>query len=334
MKRVILHSIFLLLSVITLAQDPQFSQVFAVPLYLGPSFAGSTGGTRVATNFRDQWPALKREYISYSLAFDHFFKQTNSCIGLAAFQDHSGAGLLTSTYCLLQYAHVISLSKKIQFRPGIEASFNNRSINYNKIVFGDQLSYDGILPTTVESSLDKKKSYFDFAASLLLFHEHYWLGVSAHHLALPNQSLTGDKSRVPLKLSLYGGKKIKLNTRMAKRQKENLYIAFDLRNQAKFNQCLIGSYFDYTEITIGLWYRGIPFKHTYQPYFNSDAVILSIAYTFGKLKACYSYDITVSRLLTNSAGSHEVSLVYVTKSKSKPKHKVIPCPAEQLDIYK
>lgn len=334
MKTVILHSIFLLFSAITLAQDPQFSQVFAVPLYLGPSFAGATGGTRVATNFRDQWPALKNEFISYSLAFDYFFKNTNSGIGLAVIQDHSGAGLLSSTNCLLQYSYVFNLTKDLQLRPGIEASYNVHSLSYNKVVFGDQLSFDGTLPSsTVETSLAKKISYIDFASSILLFHSKYWLGISAHHLSKPNQSLTNEKSVIPLKITFYGGKKIKLNTAMAKRQKENLYLAFEYKQQAKFSQCLFGSYVDYIDMTFGIWYRGLP-KHTYQSYFNSDAIVLAIAYRFSQFKIGYSYDITTSRLAINSAGSHEISIVYLTAPRSKPKFKMIPCPTEQLDIYK
>ncbi len=31
------------------AQDPQFSQFYAAPLYLNPAFAGSTGQARVGT---------------------------------------------------------------------------------------------------------------------------------------------------------------------------------------------------------------------------------------------------------------------------------------------
>ncbi|MFM8742085.1 MAG: type IX secretion system membrane protein PorP/SprF, partial [Cytophagales bacterium] len=34
------------------AQDPQFSQFYAAPLYLNPAFAGSTNQNRVGINYR------------------------------------------------------------------------------------------------------------------------------------------------------------------------------------------------------------------------------------------------------------------------------------------
>ena len=39
-------------------QDPQFTQFYANPLYLAPSFAGATKQHRAAGSFRDQWPGF------------------------------------------------------------------------------------------------------------------------------------------------------------------------------------------------------------------------------------------------------------------------------------
>lgn len=328
LKQILVILAIVICSATAHSQDPQFSQVFAAPLYLGPSFAGATGGTRVATNFRDQWPALKREYVSYSLSVDHFFRTTNNSIGLAVYRDHAGMGLLTSTYCMLQYSYVFNITRKMQLRPGIEASFNTRNINYNRIVFGDQLAFEGNLPTTIETSIEKNVSYIDFATSAALFHPFYWLGFSIHHLTIPNQSLLGAKSQVPVKISFYGGKKIQLKSPQAHRRGDNLYVAFEFKNQAKFNQLYTGAYWEYAYMTIGLWYRGIPMKKTFESYFNNDAVVIVFSYTFDKLKMGYSYDITTSHLLTRSAGSHEVSLVYVMMPKGKPKRKIVPCPMQ------
>lgn len=330
MHKQLLYILFFgLCSVKTHAQDPQFSQVFAVPLYLGPSFAGASGGTRVASNFRDQWPAFKQEYTSYSLAVDYFSPSTNSGFGLAVFRDQTGVELFTSTYCLLQYSYFIPLTRKLQLRPGIEASYNIRSINYNHIVFGDQLSVDNSLPvSSIEPSPDQNFSYFDFATSVALFHPQYWFGISVHHLAKPNQSLLGSESKVPLKLSMYGGKRIDILSKRANRRGDRLFAAFEFKKQAKFSQLLTGSYLEYDDFTFGLWYRGIPFIKTYQSYINNDAVVLMVSYTFDKITVGYSYDITTSHLLANSAGSHEVSLYYSIVQKGKPKRKMIPCPID------
>ena len=52
------------------AQDPQFSQFYAAPLYLNPAFAGSTGQARVGANYRNQWPAIDANFNTISAFAD------------------------------------------------------------------------------------------------------------------------------------------------------------------------------------------------------------------------------------------------------------------------
>ncbi|MDP4905353.1 MAG: type IX secretion system membrane protein PorP/SprF, partial [Algoriphagus sp.] len=54
------------------AQDVQYSQYYANPIYLNPALVGSTGMTRVGVNFRNQWPALDQTFVAYSAYIDHF----------------------------------------------------------------------------------------------------------------------------------------------------------------------------------------------------------------------------------------------------------------------
>ncbi|MFT4523977.1 MAG: hypothetical protein ACI85F_000118, partial [Bacteroidia bacterium] len=50
----------------SLAQDPQFTQFYANPLYLNPAFAGSKRCPRVVMNYRNQWPAISGTFVTYS----------------------------------------------------------------------------------------------------------------------------------------------------------------------------------------------------------------------------------------------------------------------------
>ncbi|MFT5922039.1 MAG: hypothetical protein ACI8TS_001371, partial [Flavobacteriales bacterium] len=38
------------------AQDPEFTQFYANPLYLNPAFAGTARCPRLVMNYRNQWP--------------------------------------------------------------------------------------------------------------------------------------------------------------------------------------------------------------------------------------------------------------------------------------
>ena len=40
------------------AQDPEFTQFYANPLYLNPAFAGTGRCPRIIMNYRNQWPAI------------------------------------------------------------------------------------------------------------------------------------------------------------------------------------------------------------------------------------------------------------------------------------
>src|SRR5687768_15296278 len=63
------------------AQDPQFSQFYAAPLYLNPAFAGSTNQARAGVNFRNQWPAIDASFTTLSAYFDYFIEDKNSGVG-------------------------------------------------------------------------------------------------------------------------------------------------------------------------------------------------------------------------------------------------------------
>ena len=56
------------------AQDPQFSQFYASPLYLNPALTGSVKCPRATLNYRNQWPALGSTYVTYIASFDQQVK--------------------------------------------------------------------------------------------------------------------------------------------------------------------------------------------------------------------------------------------------------------------
>src|SRR5688500_10120908 len=76
------------------AQDPQFSQFYAAPLYLNPAFAGSTNQARAGINYRNQWPAIDANFTTMSFFADYFIEDKNSDVGLLVTRDREGlAGL-------------------------------------------------------------------------------------------------------------------------------------------------------------------------------------------------------------------------------------------------
>jgi hypothetical protein len=97
------------------AQDPQFSQFYAAPLYLNPAFAGGTGQARAGMNYRNQWPAIDANFTTMSVYGDYFFEDINSlaAIGcLIILQIYSGLNLdLTGVIGLLVFCMFMHLSQ-------------------------------------------------------------------------------------------------------------------------------------------------------------------------------------------------------------------------------
>ena len=66
MKKIVFLFVLNLVFIDVLGQDPTFTQFYANPVYLNPALAGSTGCPRVSMNYRNEWPQLTGNYVTYS----------------------------------------------------------------------------------------------------------------------------------------------------------------------------------------------------------------------------------------------------------------------------
>ena len=62
------------------AQDPQFTQFYAAPVYLNPAFTGLTDNHRIAVNYRNQWPSVSKSFQTYLASYDYNLQKINSGI--------------------------------------------------------------------------------------------------------------------------------------------------------------------------------------------------------------------------------------------------------------
>lgn len=341
MKRLNRISLLLFLLILTLydseAQIVQFSQYYASPTILGPSFAGLNKRSKAALNYRNQWAGIPNSFVTYSFAMDHYFPNRNSGIGLLVLKDEAGAGDLGLLDVGLMYTYDFKMFKSGRYyvhgRPGISFKYSQRGLDFRKLTFGDQITdIDDIEQTTIETAPDNDKAYLDAATSFLIYGDKFWLGVTVDHLLTPNQSLYGYSSDVPMLAMAYGGYKWNLRDKVRRRIKdESITLSFLYKQQGEFKQMDFGMYWQKREMTLGAWYRGMPYLSQAEiGYRNNDAVILLAGYRFQSLQIGYSYDITINSLWGYSGGSHEVSIVYdFSVGKRDPrnrKHMPIPCP--------
>jgi len=331
MKTPLYSIIFFLIVIYVKAQDPHFSQFFVNSLYLSPSFAGNTKGSRVITDIRDQWPGIPGSFFTTTLSIDHFIPNLNSGVGLLIMKDIAGRGRLGSFQTGIQYTYQFRIFKNYQVRPGIHFYRSNRTIQFDRLVFNDQLTLSGISGGTVEVPPLKQVGYVDFASSILLYNPIQWIGFTWDHMLEPNQSILDGYSPIEAKYTIFAGRKFYLNGKTSEYNEESINAWIHYRSQGKFDQMDLGAYWLRMPIIIGIWYRGIPILKAYKKgYQNNDALILHFGYTWNDFKFGYSYDITISRLIANTFGSQEVTIVYEfnqnRKMNKKTRKVIIPCP--------
>ncbi len=321
MKRILFFSIYFLFGLLTKAQDPSFTQFYSSPLFLGPSFAGGIAGHRAVGNYRNQWLGIKDAYQTISLSYDHNFINFHSGLGFNIIRDQAGTGKLGNTRAGLLYSYDFVPFPEWHIRPGLGFYVLQSSIDFSKLTFGDQLSSDS--PSSIVPPGNSSTSDIDVATSVLAYSDNIWIGFSWDHMLKPTTSFYNDQSRVPYKFSLYGGIRKVIRGFIVSKIEESITGAFYYRNQGGYNQADIGVYWFRSPISFGVWYRGIPLVKPYQKY---DALEFMLGYKYQQYSFAYSYDFTISKLGFGSGGSHEVSVIYEFRVKTKKRWKSIPCP--------
>ena len=269
------------------------------------------------------WPKLPKAFSTYAFTFDHYLPDYKSGIGLLVLREQQGGGLLNTTIAGLSYSYTVDVNREIKIRPGLNASYYNRSINYSKLDFADEITRGST--TSIEIPKDEQVHHYDFTFSLLAYSESYWLGVTSDHLLALNKQFASDASYPDLKLTVYGGARFKLFETVRSKTDKFFAVSFLYKNQAGFNQLDFGTNFEKDPFRIGIWFRGIPlFNETA----DLNAVVILVGYTFNDILINYSYDISTSRLLASTGGAHEISLAYRFDMGYKRRRKkgAVPCP--------
>ncbi|MGZ5242925.1 MAG: PorP/SprF family type IX secretion system membrane protein [Bacteroidia bacterium] len=314
------------------AQDPEFTQFYANPLYLNPAFAGTAAGPRFALNVRNQWPSISGgSFQTYSASYDQHFDGLGGGIGAQVYHDRAGDASLSTTYMSGFYSYHLSIKDATRdyfiVKAGLQVSAFQRSIDFSKLKFGDMIDpKQGFIRETREkfptaNTIGTTGIRPDFSAGLMAFTKKYYGGFAVHHIIEPMQSFFNNPtSRVPRKYTAHVGMLLPVDH--WKRTPET-FISPNLlvQRQAKFTQVNIGAYAMKGPFIFGAWYR--------QTDPNGDAIALLIGAKKDAIKIGYSYDLTVSDARSAATGSHEVSLIVELKkynTRNTKKWRKLNCP--------
>jgi type IX secretion system PorP/SprF family membrane protein len=304
---------FLILRGITLfGQDPVFSQFFASPLQLNPAFAGNAYAPFIALNYRMQYPAFNGSgaaYSTFAASYDQHLEGLNSGIGFSLMADDAGQGIYKKTYTSVHYSYKVSINKNLTTRIGVEAGFIQANLDWNKLIFLDQIgdlsNPDAPLRPTNEVPLaSNSRNIFDMSTGFLIYGSGFHAGISAKHLATPNEGFINANQNLriglPTRWTIHGGYEIVL--KRATRYAPANYITPLLMHvrQGDFSQTILGASGGFGYITGGLMYR-----HSGS---QAESIISMIGFKQDYFKIGYSYDYSVGGLFGQTGGSHEISV--------------------------
>jgi type IX secretion system PorP/SprF family membrane protein len=300
------------------AQDPTFTQFYANPLYLNPAFAGSNGCPRFNLNYRNEWPSLSSNYVTYSASYDAYFKNISGGIGILATHDQQGKGTINTSNLGLIYSFHLKVNRKFSMLFGAKAAWTQKFLDWNKLTFGDMIDErKGFIYQTGDIRNNGSKGFFDASAGMVGFSKKFFFGFAAHHLNTPNESMIQGESKLPIRYTAHAGADIQIGNKSRFATKTSIMPNVIFQYQRGFMEMNIGTYIRYGNFQAGAWFR------------NRDAFILTLGINTGTLRIGYSYDVTVSKLNNaNSGGSHEVSLGLNLKCKDKKvAFKTLSCPS-------
>jgi type IX secretion system PorP/SprF family membrane protein len=306
LKRIsIILTFFILFITAAKAQDPEYSQFYANPLYLNPALAGADFCKRAVLNYRNQWPGMSSSYISYNASYDQYIDKMHGGLGVLVNVDNAGNGTLRTTQASLLYSYRLQASSNLTVNMAMQVSFSQRALNYDLLKFGDQFDpqLGFVLPSHDKAPDNASIIYPDFDAGAVFG----WKGVlhggvAVHHMTQPNMAYyMNEENKLPMKYTGHFGVNINPNGE-GMLFDPVFWIAPNIlyQQQGKFHQFNTGLYVIRLPLVLGAWYR---FNAE-----NADAVIVLAGVEYKNLKFGYSYDITLSKLGNDTGGAHEISL--------------------------
>ena len=334
MRKLLLSFLILSASLFSRAQDPNFSQFFVSPLTLNPALTGKFDGVvRAAGNYRNQWPSINNAFTTYTVSVDggilknRIPENDQFGVGIMAFSDKAGNGVLQNNYLALSTAYHKALDEDgyHQIGLGFQGTYVNKRLDITRVKFEDQLTANGFTGITSEIFTQNQINVSYADVNLGLFYNgttngynNFYLGASMYHVTRPKESFKGGNYLLDPRITIQAGGMVPLGDYNGFH-----FSAMHSRQANAINTQIGGAYMlginqdesNPSNLYLGSWFR------------FGDAIIPYVGLEFGEFRIGASYDINVSSLkpASNLRGGAEFSLIYI-KRPNDPNVKKLNCP--------
>jgi len=298
-------------------QDHLYSEFFNSPLYLNPALTGQfPADLRMTLIYRNQWTAVPGPLSYASASIDYNIPKFGGGIGLLVTRGSEGTAYLDKTNIAALYSYSVG-SEDFVLSFGLQVGMTDRSIDYGKLVFDDQIDPTlGIVSNTSAAALPfNNKFFFDSGAGTNLVIGDFNIGAALQHINQPNESFTGLPAKLPMRFDTHISYRLDLNPfdNMDDEDKSYFIPSVVYYKQADFDSYSVGVQYKHNGVNVGLSYRSG--EQT-----GPSAVVLSLIFDLfinrdggEKLRFGVSHDAAAQGLTYgNTAGSTEGSLGYET----------------------
>ncbi len=271
--------------------------------------------------YRNQWPGIGADFVTYGAVFIQPLPVINSGIGVKFLRDSEGGGVFTRTSANLIYGYSFKAGRNLQVYAGLGASYVFRQFTPVNLQFPSDVLHDlGVSSPPVNIS-DYTRGYPDFSVGISgTWHKSFTVGLSSLHVTRPEESFSGETgSRLPVKYTLFSSYRLPAGGKY--NQRGLVFIpALMFVHQGITNELVWGTSAEILPFTACIWLRQDLSLHFSSLLFSAG--ILQKKYTF-----LYSYDVNLTRanFLSTKMGSHEVTFLIRFEYKRK-KIGSVKCP--------
>lgn len=303
------------------AQDGTFSQYFTNPMFLNPAFVGSAEGMRVSATHRIQWPYIPGKFSTSGLAIGYQPNELLDGVGAMAKRTVEGEGGLTTTQLSGLFSRRWVIPRTMDIQAGMQVGAINQRINWNKLVFSDQL--DPLLGNVRNSQARKpanvSNTVFDVSAGVITKFDFAFngkralnqAGFAVYHINRPSRSFTTNENPYPTRWVAHYGvilpfKGFQINKTFS------LYPNVRFEKQQNFSQLDLSTIAFEDPLFFGVSYRN---TKSYFNFNNTAQMIMTGGIrtetkSLGQVMIGYSYDFSMTGMKQTNRGSHEISLMF------------------------
>ena len=292
----------------SIGQDLGFSQYYNAPIFLNPAFTGTSEFTRAGLNYRMQKVGSLSAYNISQLSFDHSFVDYHSSVGLMIFNETDETSGYTHNKIALPLCYDFSVTKDMQIRFGLQASYSQQNFNVGNFIFSDQLdAFGNITGLSAESLASGKINYFDASFGVLGYSKELWFGFAAHNLFKNNISfMEGSEYQLETRFSGHMGYRYRFKA-ISRNTRRNIAImpTFSFTSQGPLNRLDAGIYNVIEPVILGVFYGTDP-----TAFEENNFISFMIGIKKNTFTTIYSYDLSLSEGAARQ-GFHEISFSYL-----------------------